>query len=1078
MKQLPAVARAATTILVAVALFAPAFVAVPHVGAQETAAAKSSPEAVQVYRDAASFQNNKAFDLAVEEWQKFLKQFPKDPLAAKAQHYLGVCQLSQKHYEPAAAAFEAVIKNHPKFELLEDAYLNLALSQYALAGAGTAGMHAKAAETFQTLETEFPKGKYVAEALFYQGESLYAMGKKPEAIAAYSKLVEQFGKSPRRTDALYALGATQEELNQFAEAGATYDKFLKEFPGDSRANEVKMRKGETLLQAGDFAGAEKLLAEVAAIKGFAQADYAIFRQAVAVAKQDKFAAAGALFAKIPQDYKDSAFAADATIAAARCFYQAEKFAEAKQWLQKAIDAKNANSPEAAHWLCKILLREKLPEAAAKLAAAQAQSAGDSPFAVNLLLDQADALFDIPSQRAEALPLYLKLAADHPKSDLAPQSLYNAAFTALDLKQYDAALKHAGAFLQTYPKDKLLPDAKYVAAESDLLLKNYSAAESAYRDLIEGFPQHADINNWRVRLGLVLYLQKNYAETIAALTPVIANLKSPDAVAEAQFLIGASQFNTDKFKEAEKSLAASLAADSKWRQADETLLLLARAQMKLGQDKAAVATIQKLIAEFPQSALLDQAHYRLGEFQYAAEDYKSAAAQYGLVAKNWPDSPFAPYALYGQGWAALKTKEFPAATASFTALLDKHADSTLAADAHFGRAMSRRQEGALQEAVDDIAAYLKSNPDSEHQSEALYERGLAEVALKKYSDAIATFKSLLSDNPKYAAGDKVLYETGWAYKSEGKDAEAVPSFAQLAKDYPDSPLAVEANFHVAEQQYDSKDYAAAAKLYAAVLAKAPVGELREKAAYKLGWSDYQRQAYDEALKAFTAQIAAYPQGALAADGTFMKAECLFRQQNFPEAFPAYEAAAKTKASSPTIEALILLHGGQSAAQLKQWDASLAMLTQLPTKFPESPFVAEAFYEAGWAQQNLAQPAEALKSYEEAANRSRDHVGARARFMMGEIEFEQKKFDEAIREFQRAMFGFGGDSAMPETKNWQAKSGYEAGRCAEVQIASDKDAAAKAKHLADAKKFYEFVVTKHPQHELAAEAKKRLDALAKL
>src|SRR5690606_9713444 len=130
--------------------------------AQEKAAdAKSSPAVVLLYQDAATFQHNGAFELAIEEWGKLLNAHPADPLAAKAQYYLGVCQLQTKKYEPAAAAFAAVIKNHPKFELLEDAHLNLALSQYSLAVAGNAAMYSQAVDSFATLVKQFPKGKYV-----------------------------------------------------------------------------------------------------------------------------------------------------------------------------------------------------------------------------------------------------------------------------------------------------------------------------------------------------------------------------------------------------------------------------------------------------------------------------------------------------------------------------------------------------------------------------------------------------------------------------------------------------------------------------------------------------------------------------------------------------------------------------------------------------------------------------------------------------------------------------------------------------------------------------------------------------
>jgi tetratricopeptide (TPR) repeat protein len=180
----------------------------------------------------------------------------------------------------------------------------------------------------------------------------------------------------------------------------------------------------------------------------------------------------------------------------------------------------------------------------------------------------------------------------------------------------------------------------------------------------------------------------------------------------------------------------------------------------------------------------------------------------------------------------------------------------------------------------------------------------------------------------------------------------------------------------------------------------------------------------------------------------------------------------------MEALRLLHGGQSAAQLKQWKESLALLGEIPTKYPESPILPEAHYELGWARQNSGDLAGALQDFEIAATKSRDAVGARARFMMGEIQFEKKAFDDAVREFQRAMFGYGGENAPAETKNWQAKSGFEAGRCAEVQINETKDPAVKAKLVADAKRFYGFVVEKHAGHELAADAKKRLDVLNKL
>jgi len=121
---------------------------------------------------------------------------------------------------------------------------------------------------------------------------------------------------------------------------------------------------------------------------------------------------------------------------------------------------------------------------------------------------------------------------------------------------------------------------------------------------------------------------------------------------------------------------------------------------------------------------------------------------------------------------------------------------------------------------------------------------------------------------------------------------------------------------------------------------------------------------------------------------------------------------------------------------------------------------------------------LKLYETAATTHRGEVGARARFMMGEIHFAKKDYPAAGKEFLRVMLGYGGEAATEEVKKWQAKAGYESGRCSEVQIKDEKDPAKKKQLAADALKSYTYVVEKHPQSSEKAEAANRVKDLGKL
>jgi TolA-binding protein len=1055
----------------------------PVVLAQPGKAAKtaSSPqEALNVYSDAANFQNNGAFDLAAEEWEKFLKRFPQDPLAAKAQHYLGVCYLQLKQLDKAAAAFDAIVKKYPGFDLIQDAYLNLGWCQYSQGGQQAEGAYAAAAATFGELVKKFPDGKHTEQALFYAGEAEYNLGKKKEAVAAYDQLVKKVPQGSLRSDALYALGVTHEELGQHEPAGQAYDRFLEEFPKHDLANEVRMRKAETVLIGGDFAAAEQMFGEVAKLAGFSAVDHALYRQAFCLSKLDKFAEAGKLYARIPAEFSQSAHAADAAMSAGRCFYRAEQFPDAARWFQTVVEGSSPGRVEAAHWLCRIHLRDQKPQPAIDLAKQILPAAGDDPFAVHLEMDLADALYESAGSRPEAVTLYLKIATGHPQHELAAQALYNAAFGALELGRYDEGLKHAAAFLKAYPDQRLAPDVKYVSAECHLQRGEHAEAEKLYALLVESASDHPDRETWQVRLGLAVYLQKKYADAVAALEPLVAQLKSADNQAQAQFVLGVSRFYLDQFEGAVQALRAAGKANPKWKQADEALLFLARALQRQEQTAQAIEVLAQLIADFPGSRFLDQAHYRYGEFSYAADDHKTAIAQYSAVPAADAKSPFVPYAVYGKGWAQLKSKAYPEAVASFRDLLENHPEHALAADTHLALGMSLRQAGKPDEAVKELDLYVGSQPAEPAKSDALYERGLAEVALKDFGKAAETFQQLLAANPGYAAADKVAYELAWAFKSvpEGaKKAEAVAAFAELADKHADSPLAAEANFHVGEARYEDGRYDEAAKAYAAAKAKSASGELREKATYKLGWSLFQDKQFQQALDQFAEQATDQLAGDLAADALFMKAECLFRLEKYDEALPVYLATQKVKLASPVSQVLALLHGGQSALQAEKWEQAVGLLSQIPEKHEDSPYLAEAYCELGRAKQNSGQDAEAVSDYEKAAELSRADVGARARFMVGELAFARKDFADAVRHFQRVMFGYGGEAATPETKKWQAKAGFEAARCAEVQI-KEAQGAARAELRNQAQQAYQYVIEKHPQDELAAQAKKRLEDLAKL
>ncbi len=254
--------------------------------------AKSDDAATRQYATAAALQNREQYELAIDEWRKFLESYPRDSHVERARHYLGVCYLQSKQYPQALAAFQKFVADYPQSTLDEASRFYLGLAQYKLARAGQTDLYRQAAATFAALAAKHPKGKQLAQALFYHGESLYAQGKKAEAARLYQQVVKQFPGDALLPDALYALGVAQDELGQAAAADATYQAWLEKFADQPLAAEVSLRRGETLVAQKKYGEAEKLFAAAAGRKGFALADVALLRQAAMLMERKDYSRIG------------------------------------------------------------------------------------------------------------------------------------------------------------------------------------------------------------------------------------------------------------------------------------------------------------------------------------------------------------------------------------------------------------------------------------------------------------------------------------------------------------------------------------------------------------------------------------------------------------------------------------------------------------------------------------------------------------------------------------------------------------------------------------------------------------------
>ena len=95
-------------------------------------------------------------------------------------------------------------------------------------------------------------------------------------------------------------------------------------------------------------------------------------------------------------------------------------------------------------------------------------------------------------------------------------------------------------------------------------------------------------------------------------------------------------------------------------ADQEAYARAFETLKGADYDAAIAQFRDFMKNHPQSELLDNAQYWLGEAYYVTRDYERAAGAFRAVGERWPDSRKAPDALLKLGYTLQEQKRLPEA----------------------------------------------------------------------------------------------------------------------------------------------------------------------------------------------------------------------------------------------------------------------------------------------------------------------------------------------------------------------------------------------------------------------------------
>ncbi len=451
--------------------------------------------------------------------------------------------------------------------------------------------------------------------------------------------------------------------------------------------------------------------------------------------------------------------------------------------------------------------------------------------------------------------------------------------------------------------------------------------------------------------------------------------------------------------------ALLKAYPTYERNDSVLYQLARAYELNAQPDKALASLDRLVANYPKSRYIDEAQFRRGEILFAEKSYPAAQAAYDAVILFGPTSQFYNQSLYKHGWSLFKQGETERSLDSFARVLDSVlvAKSNAKALVEIDTLSKPNRElvedtfrvmsitfsyGDGPKTIDEFVKHKKPRP----YYYLLYARlGDLYIEKERYTDAADSYRAFVSQDRNNEKAPLLEMQAIEAYSKGG---------------FPDLVLQGKKEF-VENYSYGTAYWQG----------RTPQGEPKVVAELKVNLKDvaqyYHAQAqksknvadYQEAAKWYRSYLTSFPDDPDSSVTNYLLADTLFESKQYLDAARQYENTAYSygthaKAAEAGYAALVAYGkeeeglSGDAKAKIhsSEVDSSLKFAQTFPTH-PETPQVLTRAATDLYAAKDYSRAtgvAETLLARQPPVDAAKQRI---AYTVIANANFEQGHFDKA-------------------------------------------------------------------------------------
>jgi len=584
---------------------------------------------------------------------------------------------------------------------------------------------------------------------------------------------------------------------------------------------------------------------------------------------------------------------------------------------------------------------------------------------------------------------------------------------------------------------------------------YDIAEKQFSIFIKFYPKHDKVFDIYYLLGRTLFIRGKLKEAKTAFSKIITEGKYFENMDDALLGMAELEMRLGNREEASKHLLSVIKKFPKFDRIDYSYYLLGLLELGSNQLTAAELTFKKVSQYSKNNELIRSSSFWLGILYFRQKQYETAAGYFQTLWENPKSIPpeYLKYALFWLGESELKSGKIHEAKHHYQTFYERFKNDPLAPEASWRMGFCEYQLGNVKDSIEIFQLFKNQFKDSPF---LLYTHYLLGKMFLMNGDHLSSIKELnlvLNSSQGNVWGGALFLTLYWNYVYLGDIEGANRIFQRLQKinHFEDEKIFIQ--WLNAEMFYIGGEMAESLPYYFNILNT----RFREKALFQIGKGYFFENKYRESITNLDILLLEFPNSKYLEEGLFIKGECLVQLGNLDQALETYHLIVRQNKNN-FWQLFALTQTGSIYSFRNEPHKAENAFKKVMGDFPTHPLFYNAALQLGNLNFNKNNIVEAVHYYSIVLKGNILELLGEAHFGLGEIFYQQGKYEKALQSFETAI------RYLKETSSWFFLTQLEIGNLKRI-----------GGKFEEAKKSYLIILDQSKDEEIKKAAKESLNRM---